>query len=247
MRTIFLLVSGLVLLVGNTLFAAPDLKNAPADSIYDPGQMLDSDFRIDISNRIDYERTHRQFEVFILLFEEEPSQGARILAKQAGESWAQGEYWSVIYQVGKDAEPNCLVGGDHMAQLNSELVERRLRGSLNTALLVSTPQNRLEELVTNLTDSFGFLRIQAEEKYKEAVEDYDKKRVASKKRKEKFRALGVIAAVVLLGLAFVGYKFWRKHLRKRKPMLFPPTSPRRRLAAPYSGGGDVLVSYGRRR
>lgn len=226
------------------LAAALDLKSPPAGGISDPGNFLDEDFARDIRERISYEARHRQFEIFLILFEEEPSQGARILAKQAGESWSRGEYWSVIFQVGLESEPDCLVGGKLIKQLPPDEVERTVRGARNTALLVSTPQNRLEEMVSNLADGFGFLYIRAKQNYEEAVEEFDKQDEKKRKKKEKRTVFRILAGVFLAGLAALGYKIWKKHLRKIKPMEFPNTSPRRRLAAPFSGGGDVLVKYG---
>lgn len=247
MRT--LLQWSLALLLGMTLTSqllALDLKNPPLNRIYDPGRFLDEDFTTDIAYRISYERDHRQFEVFVILFEEEPPQGAGILAKQAGESWSEGEYWCVVYQVGKDSEPDCLVGGDLMAQLPAEELERTVRGARNTALLVSTPQRRLEEIVNNLSDEFGFLQVRLKEAHEKSVEKWENEQAEKIKRKEALRALAAVLIVVFLGLAFLAFVLWKKHLRKLKPMMFPHTSPRRRLAAPFSGGGDVLVKYGKR-
>ena len=226
---------------------ALDLKSPPLGGVYDPGRLLDEKFVGDIEYRIGYEREHRQFEIFVLLFEEEPVQGARILAKQAGESWSTGEYWTVIYQVGKDSEPDCLVGGVLMNQLPPDELERTVRGARNTALLVSTPQRRLEEMVSNLSDEFGFLYVRVKQMREIRVAEFDKKRTEETKKKETLRVIAIVLGVVILGLFFLGFVLWKKHLRKLKPMFFPLTSPRHRLAAPYSGGGDVLVKFGRRR
>ncbi len=234
------------LLLCNSAWGKLDLKNPSEGGIYDPGQFLDKDFAIGIEQRISYEREHRQFEIFVLLFEDEPSQGADILAKQAGESWSIGEYWAVIYQVGRDSEPDCLVGGALIAQLPSSLVESNLRGARNTALLVTTPQNRLKSLVTNLTDAFGFLRIQANESYEAAVKARDKRQAVQKFRKEKLRAIIAVSSVALIGLGIMAFGLWRKLSRKVMIMEFPRTSPRRRLSGPATGGGDVLVKYGRK-
>lgn len=228
------------------VLAALDLRTPPQGGVSDPGQLLDPKFVRDIEYRIGYEKKHKQFEVFVILFEEEPVQGAPILAKQAGESWSQGKYWTVIYQVGASGEPDCLVGGDLMARLPADLVDRTMRGARGTALLVSTPQQRLQEMVNNLADSFGFLYIQANQAHEKAVEEFDRKTAAVEKRKGDLKALGAVLAVLLLGLVALAFYLWRKYFRKLKPMEFPYTSPRRRLSAPFSGGGDVLVKYGRR-
>lgn len=222
------------------------LKVRPSGGIYDPGQLLDSEFVQDIEYRIRYEAEHRHFEIFVIIFDEEPSQGARILARQAGESWSQGEYWGVVYQVGADAEPDCIVGGALVSQLPAETVEKSVRGARNTALLVRTPQQRLEEMVSNLSDNFGFLYIQASQGHDAAVKAFDAKREAERKRKETLRAWAIFSVIALIGLSVVGFLVWKKHLRKLKPMEFPLTSPRRRLAAPFSGGGDVLVKFGKK-
>lgn len=249
-RPIFPIFAMTLLLACIPSWAVVDLKSPPEGGIYDPGGFLNAKFTNNIKYRINYERTHRQFELFVILFEEEPSQGAEILAKQAGQSWSEGEYWAVIYQVGAEARPEALAGGAVMAQIDGfdpELVERNIRGARSTALMVTTPQSRLEEFVNNLTDGFGLVRIQAYELHEAAVKNFDEKRAASKKRKETIRVIAVIAVVVLLALAALAFFLWRTHFRKRKTMEFPRTSPRHRLAAPFSGGGDVLVSYGRKR
>lgn len=236
---------GLVLILSSKGWAF-DLKNPPPSGIYDPGRFLEENYSDDIKYRLNYERTHRQFEVFLLIFEEEPTQGAQILAKQAGESWSDGEFWAVIYQVGKNGEPNCLVGGNQMAALDPELKARTVRGARGTALLVSTPQSRLVEFVNVLSDEFGFLYVKAKENYEAAVRKFDAENEAKRKRKETLRALAIVLGVIFLCLAALVFVLWKKHLRKLKPMEFPHTSPRRRLAAPFSGGGDVLVKYGKR-
>ena len=229
-----------------TSLAALDLTNPPTDGVYDPGDVLNERFRQDVASEISNEKKQRQFEMFLIIFEEEPSQGARILAKQAGESWSQGEWWGVIYQVGAEGEPDCLVGGKLVSQLPPEIVDQRVRAARNTALLVATPQRRLEEMVTNLADGFGFLYIKAKQDYQDAVKDFDQKHEAHRKKKETRTALLSVAGVIFLALVALAFLFWQKHLRKIKPMEFPHTSPRRRLAAPFSGGGDVLVNYGRK-
>jgi hypothetical protein len=243
LRRLFTLIL-LILLAGP--LAALDLKSPPSGGIYDPGGVLNQEFTGLIKHRIEYEKSHRQFELFVILFDEEPSQGARILAKQAGESWSDGEYWSVIYQVGPKGEPDCLVGGAIMATLPEALRDVTVRGARNTALLVRTPQNRLEEMVNNLADGFGFLYVRAKQRHDEESKAAEEAYLARKKRKESLIALGSVLAVIFLGLAVLAFVLWKKHLRKFKPMEFPVTSSRRRLAAPCSGGGDVLVKYGKR-
>ena len=79
-----------LLLFGGAVAAALNLKEAPESGIFDEAQFLDERFISDIGYRINYERTHREFEVFVIVFDEEPTQGAKILAKQAGESWSKG-------------------------------------------------------------------------------------------------------------------------------------------------------------
>lgn len=236
----------LMLLILAGPLAALDLKSPPPGGIYDPGGFLNQEFTGLIKNRIEYEKSHRQFELFLIIYDVEPSQGARILAKQAGESWSVGEYWGVIYQVGTEGEPDCLVGGTIMATLPEALQDVTLRGARNTALLVRTPQNRLEEMVNNLADGFGFLYLRAKQRHDEDVKKAEAVYLAKKQRKESLIALGSVLAVIFLGLAALAFVLWKKHLRKLKPMEFPVTSPRRRLAAPSSGGGDVLVKYGKR-
>ena len=236
----------LVIWFSASTLAALDLKNPPQNGIYDPGNFLEQRFVQDVSSEISFEKKQRQFEIFLIIFDQEPSQGAEILAKQAGESWSKGEWWGVVYQVGAEGEPDCLVGGKLMKQLPADLVDSRVRGARNTALMVKTPQRRLNEMVTNLADGFGFLYIKAKQSHEEAVKEYDQRQEARRKKKETRMALLSVVAVIFLALAALGLVFWKKHLRKMKPMEFPATSPRRRLAAPFSGGGDVLVKYGRK-
>ena len=226
---------------------ALNLASPPPENIFDPNTLLEESFRQDIANKISFEKKQRQFEIFLIIFGEEPSQGSRILAKQAGESWSQGEWWAVVYQVGAEGEPDCLVGGKMMKQLPPAVVEQRVKAARDTALLVKTPQRRLEELVNNLADGFGFLYVQAKQNYEAVVKDFDKRHEANRKKKETRRALLSVAGVIFLALVALAVAFWHKHFRKIKPMEFPNTSPRRRLAAPFSGGGDVLVNYGRKR
>ncbi|WP_411846185.1 hypothetical protein AAFN60_00410 [Roseibacillus persicicus] len=225
---------------------ALDLKSPPSGGIYDPGGALNQEYTTLIKNRIAYEKSHRQFELFVIIFEQEPSQGARVLAKQAGESWSDGEYWSVVYQVGAKGEPDCLVGGTIMGRLPKALQDVNVRGARNTALLVTTPQSRLEAIVNNLSDNFGFLYVRAKQRHEEEVKKLEVAYLAEKKRKENLVALGTVLAVMLVGLSVLGFVLWKKHLRKFKPMEFPVTSSRRRLAAPSSGGGSVLVKYSRK-
>ncbi len=242
----FFRLASLFFVLGSSL-SAFDLKNPPLDGIYDPYKYLDTNFRTRIAHTINYERTHREFEIFLLLFDEEPSQGAEVLAKQAGENWSKGKYWTVVYQVGKDAEPNCVVGGDYMSRLPAGISNRTVRGARGTALLVATPLNRLQELINNLADEFGFLKLQAKQNYEKAVAEFDAKHRAEQRRKGTVKVIAGTALLTLLALATGAFFFWKKYLRKLKPLEFPLTSPRRRLSAPFSGGGDVLVSYGRKR
>jgi hypothetical protein len=76
-----------------------------------------------------------------------------------------------------------------MAQLPAEELERTVRGARNTALLVSTPQRRLEEIVNNLSDEFGFLQVRLKEAHEKSVEKWENEQAEKIKRKEALRAL----------------------------------------------------------
>ncbi|MEM9081395.1 MAG: hypothetical protein AAGC74_11960, partial [Verrucomicrobiota bacterium] len=88
-----------------------------------------------------------------------------------------------------------------------------------------------------------FLRIAAVKASESAIktrmaEEAEKKAL----RKKRMVQLGLTGLVFLLVVG-VGMRFFLRHRRATKPVLFPETSARRRLAAPYSGGGNVQVSY----
>lgn len=225
--------------------AALDLAKPPAGGIYDPGNFLDEEFEKVIRQRITYEKNFRQFEIFLVLLEESPEQPVEKLAKQLGQEWATGEFWSVIYQVGPTSEPNSVVGGNLLKALREDTVEKALLNSRNVALMTTTPQNRLEDLVNRTAEEFGFLNQLAQKN----VDDAAAANLLQLKQRAKQEDLARVAAatlslvaLVLLGLAIW---FWKKVVQKMQPKTFPLTEPRKRLGGSSSGGGDVLVKYGK--
>ena len=231
--------------LGLSTLLGVDLKNPPSDNIYDPAGLLDDNFYSAIKRRIVHEKRNRQFEIFLILYDEEPTQGDAVLARQAGESWAEGEYWTVIYQVRADGEIGCVAGGAKMNQLSENVIARNIRGALGASSLVETHQGQIEALVTNLADGFSYVYVIANENFNKAVEGAKQDHARREQRKKKIKLVLAALTVLIFGLVGVGYALWRKYFRKMKPVMLPLTTPRKRLAAPYSGGGDVLLKYKR--
>ena len=99
--------------------------------------------------------------------------------------------------------------------------------------------------MTNLADGFAYVYEIADQNLQKAVTEANLVRAARAERKEGLKVMFALLAVLLIGVVGVGYALWRKYFRKMKPVMFPVTIPRKRLAAPYSGGGDVLLKYKR--
>jgi hypothetical protein len=226
------------------LSAALDFERPPRDGIYDPRFLLDENFRQMIRQRITYEKTTRELELFVVLFPQALTQPIEPLISKVGAAWAKGEYWCVVYQVGQ-GEPECVVGGRIMNELPDEAVSRTIRNARNAALMVTTPQNRLEEIVNNLADGFGLLYKMGKQNFDQAT-DEARARFKEDQRKRDLLKFGLGLVFVLLILAIVvGYFLWNRVLRRFLPQGFPLTSPRKRLGGAVSGGGDVLVKFDR--
>lgn len=233
----------LALLLGGVSFGELDYTLAPHDGIYDRKEFLSRDYRQTIKDRIAYERRNRGFEIFVIILDEPPEKDIEEVARLAGEGWSTTQYWAVVYQVGKEGSPGCLAGGGKMEQISPDIVKRTLRGARGSAMLVEAKQGRVEELVSNLGDGFGFLYEQADQSFQKALKREELRRADERKRDKGRKVVALSLFVILLILGALGLHLWTNYLRKMKPLEFPRTSPRRRFAAPSSGGGDVLVKY----
>lgn len=242
-RLLLILQMGIVFLLGGVAFAELDYTLPPHDGIYDRKEFLSRDYRQTIKDRIAYERRNRGFEIFVIILDEPPEKEIEEVARLAGEGWSTTQYWAVVYQVGKEGAPSCLVGGGKMDQIDPDVVERTLRGARGAAMLVDARQGRVEEMVSNLGDGFGFLYEQADQSFQKALKAAEIRRESREKKKKTRTIVGLSLFVILLILAALAFHLWTNYLQKMKPVEFPVTSPRRRFAAPSSGGGDVLVKY----
>lgn len=239
----FVLQACLAFCLAGLSLAELDYTLPPHDGIEDRGEFLSREYRQTIKDRIAYERRNRNFEIFVIIFEEPPEEEAKKVARLAGEGWSTSQFWAVVYQVGKEGSPACLVGGGKMEQISPEVVEHTLRGARGAAMLVEAKQGRVEEMVSNLGDGFGFLYEKADQRFQKALKERAQKMAAEERRKKSWKIVLLSLFVIFLALGALAFYLWSNYLRKMKPVEFPVTSPRRRLAAPSSGGGDVLVKY----
>lgn len=223
--------------------SALDLTSPPPDGIYDPARVLDADFEQAIRQRIAYEKNFLQFEIFLVLLPEAPSQPMEDLATEVGEAWATGEFWAVIYQIGPTGDPDGVVGGDLMKQVQARSLQEALTASRNIALMVPTPQNRLEEFVNHLAQEFSFLNQLAQKNFDKAAAAFQEKEKQRQRQKDLARVAAMALSVVAILLLILSAWLWKKVGQKLLPQTFLITEPRTRLGGPASGGGNVLVKY----
>lgn len=246
MKTFLTTLSALLLIVGSSQRGvALDLSSPPAGGIYDPAGVLNEEFEQVIRQRLSYEESFRQFEIFLLLLPDEPSQPIEQLAAEAGRSWSHGEFWSVIYQVGPDGDPDCVVGGNLMKQLPDKTVKQALLNARNTALMTSTPQNRLEDFANRIAEEFGFLNQLAQKNFNEAAAENQEFLRQKEKQKDLAKVAAIILSLMALALLVLAIWLWKKAGQKFLPQTFPLTDARKRLGGPATGGGDVLVKFGK--
>lgn len=242
MKTLILVFCSLVV----SLMASPlELQEAPSDHIYDPNGILDEDFRASISKRIKHELLNENLEVFLVLFGEEPREGARAIAKTAAQNWAQSNYWAVVFQVGFDGSPSTATGGKMMSRLNPKAVESGVQAAETAGGMVEGRQSRLEEYVNTLTNQFGYLRVVAGKVEAKAYREQREKIAAKNRGRKRMLLLSGLGALGLLAIGILSFVYQkRSKKRAKKTVTFPDFEPRMRLAGPHTGGSSVVVHFG---
>lgn len=222
-----------------------ELEVAPGDHIYDPSGLLDQDFRSSISRRIKHELNNENLEVYLVLFEEEPREGARALAKAAAQNWVRTNYWAVVYQVGFDGEPEAATGGAMMDRLRMQAIEGSLEAAAAAGAMVDGRQGRLEEYVNTLTNQFGYLRVVAKKVETEVYQKHREKAVARAAARKRSILLAGLGALALLAIGIIAFAYQRRSKkREKKSVTFPEFETQMRLAGPHTGGSSVLVRFG---
>ncbi len=239
-----------IFVFGFGLWASPvfgeiDLKAPPSDFVYDPSRILSFNERSEVSNILEFERRQRKFEIYYLIFNEEPEGGAELCAEKVGESWTEGDYWGVFYQIGARGQQDAVFGGDFIE--NGEISATRIKNLKDSAVSLASkeqkPAERVLKLIELIANPFGKIRVEHYDAYQNQLA---KKRAVVQQKEEKKRSglrslifLGIVALLLFLAGLFLFWKFRSRF----ETVIFPKTRPQTRLAAPYSGGGDANVTY----
>lgn len=226
-----------------------EMSEAPEGGVYDPLDWLES------KKRTELEESYRQaskkwgVRIFVVILPERPALGAEVFAKKIGRDWGKDDTWGVLLHVVDDAEsPWCAAErGDNLRWTKQEEFDRALEGAMGRAHREPEPALSLMVGARELTDELGFLGIVSNRrdqmlgKAREEKMQRDGARVTRQKLVQRLWMIGA-PTVLLLGIAAIFLSKSRSGGRRRG-FEFPETAPRRRFYGPWSGGGNVLVTF----
>jgi hypothetical protein len=233
----------------NPDFSVFDVGEAPAGGVYDPLDWLEGEKREEL------EESHRGalakwgVRIFVVILPEKPTLGVDVFAKKIGRDWGGNETWGVLLHVVGDSDsPWCAAErGENLRWTKQEEFDRALEGAMSRAH--REPDQDLSVMVgaRELTDELGFLGIISNRRDqmlgKAREERVQKAGVKFTKRKFVQRAW-MIGGPLALILGIAVFLFLRSRSRERMTGFeFPETAPRRRFHGPWSGGGNVLVTF----
>jgi len=230
----------------------------PADGIYDQEGWLEGESRAEMVRRILGAREKGEVSVFVVILPER-SEEVDQLAARWGREWGEGGLWGmVLHATGEDGFPRYY---SELSQLPgwSEEQKREFEKSLQKALekvsanarLVGKERQRVEAGTREMANELGYLGLlMARIDLHNAQARGDRVEKAGGNPREKETSLwwqiGVPVLIVVVGLLFY-LIFKTGEEEPGEGILFPETKPQKRFRAPWSGGGNVLVKFGRDR
>lgn len=231
----------------------------PADGIYDPSDWLESESRTEMVKNILEARETGKSAVFVVILEEVPDE-PRQMVDRWGRKWGKGGLWGMVLHVpGEGGFPKAYAGlsrdpawGDEEKRSFMTSLEEALAKASQSTGTVDRERPKVEMATRAMAEGIGYLGVviqkidrrvsQARWKSEESTSSGKRKGTTSLLWSIGIPAL-ILLAVILLFLVFRG----EEDEVVVEDFLFPETEPRKRFRAPWSGGGNVLIEFSKRR
>ena len=230
-------------------FSIFEIGEAPEKGVYDPLDWLEGEKRKELEEN--YQRAFEKWgvRVFVLILPEKPVLGLEVFAKKIGRNWGGKGTWGVLLHVVGDSESPWCAGerGESLRWAKQEEFDEALERAVSRAHRETDEDLSVRVGARELTDELGFLGIVSNRRDQllgnSRGEGLQKARLKVTQREFVRRALMIAVPLVLI-LGTSGFLFLRAKARKRMTGFeFPETAPRRRFHGPWSGGGNVLISF----
>ena len=242
---------------GDGVTATGRVPLRPPDGIYDVKGWLEGPSRVEMVRNILGARETGRAAVFVVILENRPDQVDEV-AGRWGEKWGKGGLWGMVLHVpGEPGFPR------YYGELSREPawgkeVKRAFDESLAGALaevsakadLLTEERQRVEMAARVMAEGLGYLGVvmarndhrHAQARGKPANESPP---MEEEQRESSWWWQMVLPFFFLLVVILVFLVFRESGEEPPDDFLFPETEPRKRFRAPWAGGGNVLVEFGR--
>jgi hypothetical protein len=192
-------------------------------------------------------RTEHHVDVLVIVWNRTPppDNDLEALARHLGQTWARENLWAVVLQVPDNVKhPVVAYEGAVIDTLRRDAVDQAIRAAVDRGVKEWTEPDRLASVALGLGEELVYLRLRRQHE-QDSITAAETKAAAVAKQQKDGRtmrtALGVTAALLLIG----GILTARILIRRRGParLTFPDTRWRRRLGAPWCGGGDLVTTF----
>jgi len=221
-----------------------DFPSPPSGQVLDSGSWLGAERKTRLEDELNRHRTAHGLDVLVILWDRgfPPGLTMEELARRVGETWTRETDWVVVLHVPDSLlRPTAVFGGKGQDRYEAEEAGLALSNALSRGMKERGVRAQVEALGLELAEELVFLKNRTAYEREQIVSIHDQQRRNRAENQQSMIFRGVLAtllALLAVGVVAVVY------LLKRRPgdLHFPETRWRRRLGAPWSGGGQIVVS-----
>ena len=238
----------LLLLLPNAAGAEPPpLPNPPVGHVLDRSGWLSGPDTNELETELSRLRKEHLIDVIVVAWDRSlpVDHDLDAFARRLGQSWAREDLWAVVLQMPDTVNrPAIAYEGAAIDSLRKEPVEAAIETAVDRGMKEWTEPARLSGVALNLAEELVYLRLRRQHEQNTIKKAQTKALAIAKQRKENLMIRvtgGIMATILLIGTVLAA----RLIIRRRRPaqLTFPETRWRRRLAAPWCGGSDLVTTF----
>ena len=221
------------------------LPSPPEKHVLDESDWLELNQQVKLETYLAKRANDWGVHVFGVILEKVPPQGGESYVKLLGNHWNKGKVWGVVLHVpGEKGSPWFASGGE-----NLDVIAKpgELKQAMNKVMLLShredDERNQFRMGCWELVNELCFFQMENDNLSDVRSEKVEENLAAKFFKKMKQKILLILSGLALLFSLLLMIFLIRKMKSRRTVFEFPETKARKRLQAPWSGGGNVLLRY----
>ncbi|WP_386821113.1 TPM domain-containing protein [Luteolibacter algae] len=215
-------------------------QERPRDSIFDPGDILTPQERLDISLPLQGILANEGIDVLVVILPKLGDAPLEHVAESFAEKWGAAKINSVVLHVPGNPRTPWIFPGEIMSEnVKPEILRETLDAAEKRAAAEPNDFGKIRAASIEAADALRYWTGNAILQSESLISARMEKRVEYDKRKRLLKIAAILGAAAAIPL-IAGISFFILRLRKSGPRLFPAIRKTPRLGAPYSGGNSTL-------